>query len=94
MSCKKTKKIWSKNFKKFGVKMGINKWCKKYLFQYINDDSCANWDTLITFCSDDTEPDQHGTWGDIAWEKVNIDDHYHTDNKQFEVRARRPNQFF
>lgn len=54
-------------------------------FLYINDDSCANWDTLITFCSDQNAPNGNGQWGDIAWEKVNIDDHYHTDYKQFEI---------
>jgi len=52
---------------------------------YINDDSCANWDTLITFCSDNKEPQNGGQWDDIAWEKVNIDDHYHTDYQQFEI---------
>jgi len=54
-------------------------------FLYINDDSCANWDTLITFCSDETEPTGNKEWADIAWETVNIDDHYHTDYQQFEI---------
>merc|ERR1712227_454928 len=54
-------------------------------FLYINDDSCADWDTLITFCSDQTEPTGNKEWDDIAWETVNIDDHYHTDYQQFEI---------
>lgn len=55
-------------------------------FLSINSDSCSNWDTVITFCSDSQSPDvNNGLWADIAWEKVNIDDHYHTDYGQFNI---------
>ena len=42
-------------------------------FQSINDNQCADWDVLITFCNDDPDSlpggDGH-TWEDIAWQKV------------------------
>ena len=43
------------------------------IFQSINDNQCADWDVLITFCNDDPDSlpggDGH-TWEDIAWQKV------------------------
>jgi len=57
-------------------------------YNSINDNQCADWDVLITFCNDDPDSlpggDGH-TWEDIAWQKVNIDNHYNADFKQFEI---------
>jgi len=55
-------------------------------FITINNDYCSSWDTLITFCSKTSQPDGNNVWGDIAWNKVNIDDaHYFTDYQQYEI---------
>jgi len=51
-----------------------------------NDNQCSDWDVLVTFCNSDANVNPDGnTWDDIAWEKVNIDRHFSSDQKEFEI---------